>query len=119
MSAHTVPTTAIAFRSSNGGMKQAVLALTLSASYDAGGSVADFSTAGNLGAALGFTTVTGVSCLGHETAASSKYYPVFVPAASNAPSTCLIKLHDLTAGSDAEPSGDLHASVMRILVVGT
>ncbi|HEY6017963.1 MAG TPA: hypothetical protein VIU16_14345, partial [Gaiellaceae bacterium] len=83
MSAHTVPTSvkscAVAQSS-----KRVVLTLTLSASYDAGGSVVNLATSGNLGQALGFTKVFAGGLAGQATAADSKYFPVFVPAAADA-----------------------------------
>ncbi len=117
MSAHTVSATPLGFVNLQG-LKAAVVTVTLSASYDSGGSVVDLSTSGNL-AAAGFKTVTGAMLLGHETAASGKYLPVFVPAASNAAATGLLKIYDTSQAGDAETSGDLHASLIRLLVTGT
>ena len=119
MSAHTGSATPLAHCVLPGGTKICVLAVTLSASYDAGGSILDLSTAGLLGAALGFQTVTAVAHAGHVTAASSKYDCVYVPAALNAPATGLIKVHDSSQAANAEASGDLHATVVRVVIVGT
>lgn len=117
MSAHTV-TGILGFANLQGAEKIAIIKASLSASYDAGGSAIDLSTAGVL-AGNGFTTVTGVQFAGHETAASSKYECVFIPAALNAAATPLIKVHDNSQAADAEASGDLHATVVRLVVTGT
>jgi hypothetical protein len=95
--------------------RKAVLLLTLPASYDTGGSVLDLSaiTGG------GFTKVFGVSQLGIA-AASDKYRLSFVPAASYAAATPLVKIRDLSAASDAEVSGatDLSAITTVVEVTG-
>jgi len=109
MSAHTVPASVKASIVSQGS-KRVILALQLSASYDAGGSVVDLSTSGSLGQALGFTRVFAGGMAGQGTAADSKYFPVFIPAASDAPATGKVKVHDTSAAADAEASGDLHLS---------
>ena len=104
-----------------GGLKICTLAVTLSASYATAGSAIDLSTSGLLGAALGFQTVTAGVFGGHITAGSSKYHCVFVPAASDAAATCLIKEHDNSAGADAEVSSttDISTSVVRFTFYGT
>lgn len=120
MSAHSVPTTVLSFSNLPGGKKEAIMILTPSASYDAGGSTADFSTSGNLGVALGFQTVFAVDTVAAPTAANSIYYAVLVPTASTyAAATAKIKIHDLSAASDAEASGDLSTKLLHIRVTGT
>lgn len=120
MSAHTVPTSCLTHSVLPGGLKEAVLILTPSASYDAGGSTADFSTSGNLGAALGFQKVYGVTMVAAPTAADSIYYAVGVPTASTyAAATTKVKIHDLSAASDAEASGNLSTHLLIVKVIGT
>lgn len=122
MSAHTVPSTVLATWYTNG-CKEAIILLTCSASYDAAGSTINLSTSGNLGVVHGFTTVLGVSLLGTTigTDANSKYYPVFVPAASHAAATGKLKIHDTSAAADAEVTAatNLSAVTMTIKIVGT
>jgi hypothetical protein len=116
MSAHTIPTSCLAHKTTPGGFKEAIMILTPSASYDAAGSTADFSTAGNLGAALGFQTVIGVETIGAPTAANTIYRCVCVPTASTyAAATTKVKIHD----ESAEASGDLSTKLLIIRVTGT
>ena len=91
--------------------RKAVLLLTLPASYDTGGSVLDLSaiTGG------GFTKVFGVSQLGIA-AANDKYRLSFVPAASYAAATPLVKIRDLSAASDAEGSCATDLSAVTVVV---
>jgi hypothetical protein len=120
MSAHTVPTSCLSFCNLPGGKKEAIMILTPSASYDAGGSTADFSTSGNLGPALGFQTVFAVELVAAPTAANSLYKPVCVPTASTyAAATCKIKIHDHAQAASAEVSGDVSTKLMHIRVTGT
>ncbi len=121
MSAHTVGATPVSSQVLPGGGKKLITTLTLSASYDSGGSAADFSTAGPLGAALGFQTVHGVCHVGfaNGTTTNTKYIPKFIAAASYAAATGLIKIMDETQAADAEASGDLHTCVMLVEVHGT
>jgi hypothetical protein len=121
MSAHTVPTSCLTHTVLPGGLKIATMELTLSGSYDAGGSVADFSTAGNLGGALGFQKVYGCSGVGVATAghANSKYKPALVRAASDAAATAKVKIDDVIQATPAEASGDLSSVVLTVIVYGT
>jgi hypothetical protein len=118
MGACTVNATPKAFAVIGGGLKTATVLVTLPASYDAGGSVVDFSTSGLLGA-CGFRTVHSAIYAGQATAADDKYYPTFIPASSDAAATGKLKVRDLSAAADAEASGDLSAVVVRIKVEGT
>jgi hypothetical protein len=100
----------------NANTRKATLLLTLPASYDTGGSVLDLSavTGG------GFTKVYGVTRLGVSPAANDKYHLSFVPAASYAPSTPVVKIRDLSAASDAEVASttDLSATTVVVEVTG-
>lgn len=121
MSANTVTATPLAFVNLNGGLKMALVTVTGTASYDTGGSAIDLSTSGNLGVAAGFQTVLGAMEADNTTAGSSKYQYKFLHAASNAAATGKLKVHDLSAASDAEVSSttDLSGTVFRLLVIGT
>jgi hypothetical protein len=121
MGTATVSATPKAFMNQQGGMKQLLCVVTGSASYATGGDTIDFSTSGTLGQALGFQTVTGCVLVGQDTAASTKYLPFFLPAAADAAATGKLKLHDITAASDAEVTAatDLSAVTFRFLVYGT
>jgi hypothetical protein len=118
MGACTVTATPKGFGVLGGGLKTAVVLVTLPASYDAGGSTVDFSTSGQLGA-NGFRTVHSAMQCGQATAADDKYYATFIVASSDAAATGKLKVRDLSAASDAEASGDLSAVVIRFVVMGT
>jgi len=93
------------------GIKVAVVTFTGSSSYDAGGSTLDLST-------LFPSKVYGAAQLGVSPHGSAKYQPAYVPAAQNAPSSGKVKIHDITASSGAEASGDLSATTFTALVFG-
>jgi acyl-CoA synthetase (AMP-forming)/AMP-acid ligase II len=119
MGACTVTATPKSFVSLPGAMKMGVVLVTLPTSYDAGGSVVDFSTSGLLTTTHGFQKVFAAIQCAQATAADDKYYATFIPAAADASATGLLKVRDLSAASDAEASGDLDAVVIRFLVIGT
>lgn len=100
----------------NANTRKATLLLTLPASYDTGGSVIDLSavTGG------GFTKVYGLARLGVSPAASDKYHLSFVPAASYAAATPVVKIRDLSAASDAEVASttDLSGTTVVVEVTG-
>jgi hypothetical protein len=104
-----------------GSLKIVSMAVTLTSSYDTGGSVLDLSTANaTLGTAHGFTAVQAVLMGGVTTAADSKYVLNYVRAASGAAATGLIKIHDSSQAADAEATStaDLDASTVHIVVIG-
>lgn len=71
-------------------------------SYATGGDTLDLSAA-TLGKVNGFSKrVDCVTFGGINAAASTKYLPVYVPAASGAPATGVVKVHDTSAAADAE-----------------
>lgn len=116
MSAHTV--TAVVDVIPVGNAKMVILEATGSPSYDSGGSVLDLSTSeATLGTWAGFAKVYTCS-MQAVAAASSKYDCVYVPAASYAPATGLVKIHDTSQAADAEASGNLSGVTFRFLVVG-
>lgn len=110
MSAHTVSSTALRAEV-NGGIKTVILTLAGSASYDAGGSVADLSS-------HFVSKVYGVKVLAVSPHGSAKYLAAFVPGASYAVATGKVKLHDVTAASGAEASGDLSATTWTLEATG-
>lgn len=94
----------------------AVVTAVAPASYDAGGSTIDLSalTGG------GFTKVYGVKLIGQATAASDRYQPTFVTAASYAAATGKLKIRDINATDGAaEASGDLSGVTFVLQVLGT
>lgn len=106
-----------------GACKRAVIKCTGPASYDAGGSVIDMSSANTVLTGLNneaaFATVFGMSRLAVSPATSDIYASTFTPGSSDAPATGTVKLRDLTATSDAEASGDLHTTTFTFEVFGT
>lgn len=120
MSAFTIASV-LGSKIDRGDLKELVISVTGTASYDTGGSVIDLSTANaTLGTALGFAAVHGVERIGVTTAADDKYMFTYVRAASGAAATGLLKLRDATAASDAEVTGavSLAASTFFLRVVG-
>lgn len=110
--------TCVAFTS--GPIKRAVVTALGPASYDAGGSTIDLSSAvSGLDGANTFTKVWGLNRLGVSAHASSKYGIAYVPAASNAPATGKIKLDDLIQATPAEFSGDASGTTFTFEIVGT
>lgn len=103
--------------------KRAVIEALGPTSYDAAGSIIDLSSANTVLTGLNneaaFTVVRGVAKLGVSPAASDRYSPSYIPAASGAPATGLVKLRDQNAASDAEPSGDLSGTTFIFEVIGT
>jgi len=95
--------------------RRAVLLLTLPASYDTGGSALDLSALTD----GGFVKVHGLTVLSIA-AANDKYNLSLVPGSGYSPSTCLVKIRDLSAASDAEVASttDLSAVTVTVEVVG-
>lgn len=110
MSAHTLAST-VDTSLALGGLKVATITVTGSASYDAGGSTLDLST-------IFPSKCYGLSQTGVSPHGSAKYQPTYVPAAANAPATGKVKIHDITASSGAEASGDLSATTFTFLALG-
>lgn len=123
MSAHTVATSCKSFVNLPGGFKMAVVNVTGSASYDTNGSNVDLSTSGNLGSALGFRAVNGAVVVGYANGTTTNTKWMFDPilGTSGTGTTITMKVHDITAASDAEVSAatDLSALVVTLLVIGT
>ena len=98
--------------------RRAVIIITGSASYATGGDTINLSALEG----GGFTKVHGVSfiAMGIGGAANDKYRFAYVPAASYAPATGVLKIRDLSAASDAEVSSttDLSAVTWIAEVVG-
>jgi hypothetical protein len=105
---------------SQGTIKRVILTVAGPASYDAGGSTIDLSSAVTaLGGTLTFTKVYGVDCIAVSAHASSKFKATYVPAAGNAPATGKIKLDDLIQATPAEFSGDASGTTFTLEVVGS
>ena len=112
--------TAVAITTMNFGTteKTCTFPATGPASYDAGGSTIDLSTA-TLGAWTAFTKLYDALVMAPVTApADDKYEGKYVIAASNAPATGKIKIRDQSAASDAEASGDLSTVTVTLTVRG-
>lgn len=96
-------------------LRTSVVTAVCPASYDAGGSTIDLSalTSG------GFTKVYGVKLIGQATAASDRYQPTFITAASYAAATGRLKIRDINATDGAaEASGDLSGVTLVLEVIG-
>lgn len=93
------------------GTRFALVTFTGSASYDAGGSILDLST-------LFPSKVYGLAQVGVSPHGSAKFQPTFVPGASDGPALGKVKIHDITASSGAEASGDLSATTFSAIVFG-
>jgi len=93
------------------GIKVALVTFTGSASYDAGGSLLDLST-------IFPSRVYGLVQMAVSPHGSAKYQPVFVRGLSDGPALGMVKIHDITASSGAEASGDLSATTFTALVFG-
>jgi hypothetical protein len=95
--------------------RRAIVTAVCPASYDAGGSTIDLSaiTGG------GFTKVYGAQLIGQATAASDRYQPTYITAASYAAATGKLKIRDINATDGAaEASGDLSAVTLLLEVIG-
>lgn len=105
---------------SQGQTKRVVMTVKGPASYDAGGSTLDLSSAvAALAGTISFVKTWGVHLLGVSAHASSKFKATYVPAAGNAPATGKIKLDDLIQATPAEFSGDASGTTFTIEVVGS
>lgn len=93
------------------GIKMALVTFTGSASYDAGGSLLDLSS-------VFPSKVYGLAQTAVSPHGSAKYQPTFVRGASDGPALGKVKIHDITASSGAEASGDLSATTFTALVFG-
>lgn len=108
MSAHTLVSTLV---QTLGDMKVAVVTFTGSASYDAGGSILDLSS-------IFPSKVQGLAQVAVSPHGSAKYQPTFIRGASDAPASGKVKIHDITASSGAEASGDLSATTFTAIAFG-
>lgn len=100
MGSFTAPTVLGANRKDR--LKCVTLTVVGATSYATGGDTLDLSQAA-LGKANGFAKrVDGIQLIGTSAAANTKYLPCYVPATAGAPATGLVKIHDITAASDAE-----------------
>lgn len=93
------------------GVKKATVTITGSASYDAGGSLIDLSTVFK-------SKVYGATQLAVSPHGSAKYQLAFIRGASDGPALGKVKIHDVTAASGAEASGDLSATTFTLEVTG-
>lgn len=105
-----------------GNFKIAVISTVGSGSYATGGDTLDLSSAAaGLGDKFnGFTEVFSVNQCSYGAAADSKYFAAYIPAALGAAATGLVKIHDLTAASDAELASttSLSAVTFYFTVIG-
>lgn len=101
--------------------KRCLVTATLSAAYDAGGSLIDLSSANAvmLAGNGGFVTVSGVQVVAVSPHGSYRYFASFVPGASLGPALGKIKLQDTGVDPCAEPTGDLSATTVTLEVYGT
>jgi len=101
------------------GFKRVVVSAVGPASYDAGGSVIDLTTA-TLGVLDGFTTVIGGTLLRaeHTSAASSIKYFASVVAGTGASPKIVVRDADAMTAM-AQVSGDISAVTLRMEFVGT
>jgi hypothetical protein len=113
MSVHTV-VSVLGSTNLSGRMKEVVFTMTGSASYDAGGSIVDLSTAGVLAVADGFTSVHGVECI-ESAAANAKHVFRYVRVAA---ATGLLKILDVEQATPAEASGNLSANTYTMKAIG-
>lgn len=93
------------------GIKAALVTFTGSASYDAGGSLLDLSS-------VFPSKVYGLAQMAVSPHGSAKYQPAFVRGASDGPALGKVKIHDVTASSGAEASGDLSATTFTAIAIG-
>jgi hypothetical protein len=93
------------------GLKKAVVTATGSASYDAGGSILDLSS-------IFKSKVYGVTQVAVSPHGSAKYQLTFIRGASDGAALGKVKIHDITAASGAEVSGDLSATTFTLEVTG-
>lgn len=98
--------------------KSKLVSITMPASYDAGGSIADVSTleaiAGN-----DFTEAVAGMKGSRSTVTSDDYDFEFVPAALYAPATAKIKAIVRSTGAEAVATTDLSGEVVEFLVIGS
>ena len=103
-----------------GSIKEVILDIVGPASYDAGGSILDLSSAVTaLAGTITFTKVWGVTLIAVSAHASSKYGVRYVPGASNAPALGKLKLDDLIQATPAEFTGDASGTTFTIKVHGS
>ncbi len=93
------------------GMKKALVTITGSASYDAGGSLIDLSS-------IFPSKVYGAKVVAVSPHGSDIYAVNFIRGAGDGPALGKLKVRDLTASSDAEASGDLHTTTWTLEVAG-
>jgi hypothetical protein len=98
--------------------KLVVFSAVAPASYDAGGSTIDLSSAGGLGAWGCFQVVYSCVQCGFDATANEKYKASFLPASAGAAATGKLKVRDESQAADAEASGDLSAVTMYFTAVG-
>ena len=103
--------------------KAVVITATGPASYDAGGSVIDLSSANTTLTTLlneaAFVRVTGLKQVAIGAAAADRYYCQYVIASAGAPATGKIKVRDADAATAmSEASGDLSAVTFTFEITG-
>lgn len=105
--------------------KSVVLTATGPASYDAGGSIIDLSSANTVLTGLlneaAFVRVTGLKQVGVSAAAADNYYCQYVIAAAGAPATGKIKVRDAddaTAMSEVAGATDLSTVTFTFEITG-
>lgn len=113
MSAHAIST---ATQVVPGTFKKVIATLTLSSSYDAGGSVLDLSTGGTL-ATNGFATVKGLHVLAVSALAGGIKHLCYIPGTG--PNDGKVGVFLGSADPPAEDSGDLHTFTYVVEIVGT
>ncbi len=107
--------------SDSGGLKTRIISALGPATYSANGSELDLSSDATDGLSNkydAFAVVYSVVQCGVGAHAGDVYRCMYIPAASGAAATGTVKIRDLTASSDAEASGDLHATTFYFMVTG-
>lgn len=105
--------------------KSVVLTATGPASYDAGGSIIDLSSANTVLTGFvsdaAFVRVTGLKQVGVGAAAADRYYCQYVPGSSGAPATGKVKVRDAddaTAMSEVAGATDLSTVTFTFEITG-
>lgn len=111
MSAHALASTVAGPSLALGDIKTAIVTVTGSSSYDAGGSIIDLST-------IFPSKAIGAAQIATAPHASAKYRAVFIRGTSDGPTLGKLKIYDNTTDPGAEASGDLSGTTFTLQVIG-
>lgn len=118
MSAFTVASV-VGFKNDAGALKEAVITVTGTASYDTNGSVINLGTGGVLGASQGFQSVHGVEVIKVSAHASDRYKISYVNVSAAAGTLKVRDAAAMTAMSEVANTTDLSSITWTLRVVGT